>query len=84
MIDETLIVNLINERFDDVNARIDDLKRDVLATGQMHAKDDAEQFSKVESDMNDLKKFKWMLMGAVSAASSGSVVAIQKVLEHFK
>lgn len=84
MIDETLIVNLINERFDDVNARIDDLKRDVLGTAKSHSEHDDERFDKVELDLSEFKKIRWMIMGIISGGSALSVTALQKVLEHLK
>ncbi len=84
MIDERLIIDLLNQRFDDMSDRIDDLKRDVLSTADKHSKDDEVRFEKLESDVSKLNQMKWTILGMVSGLSSGGVVAIQKVLEHFK
>ncbi len=89
MMDERCLVDLINERFDDMNDKIDNLKSDMLresaaikAAQTSHEAQDATQFKNLHADLGGLKNLKMTVMGASSGAFA--VVAIVfKVVEHF-
>lgn len=89
MMDERCLVDLINERFDDMNAKIDNLKADMLRESQSikskqdtHEADDKAHFEKLGTDLGGLKNLKMTVMGASSGAFA--VVAIVfKVIEHY-
>lgn len=74
MIDDSNLVRLINERFDDLNSRIDDLKRDMVARAQNHEQEDKDRFTQIQAEIEPLKKAKWSNAGA--AGSSAAVITV--------
>ena len=75
MLDLNPLVYLINERFDNLNQRIDDLKRDLVQRQAMHEADDKERFEALAEEIEPLKKAKW-----VNASMAGSATAVVTVL----
>lgn len=71
------VVNLINERFDDLNARIDDLKIDMVKRHENHELDDKERFDHLQKEIEPLKSMKKSVAGSASIA----VVVVQSAAE---
>lgn len=80
MIDEGCLVDLINQRFDDLNARVDELKQDMVKRQDQHEVDDKQRFEKIQGDMSGLKNLKMTIMGA----ASGAFVVVQAAAEVIK
>ena len=89
MTDDRCLVDLINQRFDDMNGKIDDLKSDMLRESQTiktqqtsHEAQDAVQFKALHVDLGGLKNLKMTLIGASSGAFA-VITIVFKVVEHF-
>jgi DNA-binding ferritin-like protein len=89
MISESCLVDLINERFDDMKSQISELKADMLRESknlkdqaEVHENDDRFRFDQISQKMQAFEKIKWTVMGAASAAFV-VVQAAVKTLEHF-
>ena len=81
-VSESCLVDLINQRFDDLNARIDELKIDTVKRQDQHEVDDKARFEKLQNDLSGLKNLKLTIMGA----ASGAFVVVQaaaKIIEHY-
>lgn len=89
MYDDKCLVDLINQRFDDMNAKIADLKSDMVRGAEdikkrhdEHEVHDEERFKHTNSDLSNLRNLKLTVMGA----ASGAFVVVQaaaEVLKHY-
>ncbi len=89
MMDERCLVDLINERFDDMKDSIASLKADMLRESQgikdeqeAHMAADAIQFKNLHIDLGGLKNLKMTVVGATSGAFAVLTVVF-KVVEHY-
>lgn len=80
MIDESALIMLINERFDDMNGRIDELKHDIVARQDRHDVEDRERFQELRQEIEPLKHMKRSVAGSAGVA----VVAIQSIAEFLR
>lgn len=77
MHDDRFLVDLLNRRFDDLNARVDELKDDLKGMLNAHEQDDKERFTAISADLDSLKSARARLAGFIA----GCVLVIQLAAE---
>lgn len=73
--DEGPLIRLIIERFDDLNSRVDELKRDIAAKVDKHESDDIRRFDELKKEIEPLRNMKRSV-----ASSAGIVVLVIQTL----
>lgn len=83
------LIDMIRRRFDDLKADIQELKQDMLRESASrrrelveHKQEDNEHFNSLKADMEDQKKFKWLLIGGAGLAVI-IIEALANVLQAF-
>lgn len=80
IIDENHLFMLLNERFDDLNHRIDDLKLDMVKRHEQHETDDKVRFDHLHQEIEPLKKQRWANVG-VAGSGAALVTILAEVLK---
>ncbi len=82
MTDNSDLVKLIIERFDDLNHRVDELKRDLAGRYDQHEQDDRQRFQQIQSELEPLKQAKWST-AKVAGSSTAVVTLLAELLRQF-
>ena len=89
MYDDRCLVDLINKRFDDVNAQLSNLKSDMLRESQSlkekhdkHEEQDTERFGAINTKLQPIDRMRWTIAGAASVAFV-LLEAASKVIDHY-
>lgn len=86
MYDDRCLVELINQRFDDMNSKIDNLKSDIVARQDRHELSDQTQHSELSRKMNSVEINQSRIRWTVAGMSSVAFVLLEagsRVLEHY-
>lgn len=86
MYDDRCLVDLINQRFDDVNSKIDNLKVDIVTRQDRHELSDQTQHSELSRKMNGVEMSQSRIRWTVAGMSSVAFVLLEagsRILEHY-
>lgn len=86
MYDDRCLVELINQRFDDMNSKVDNLKSDIVIRQDRHELNDQIQHSELSRKMNVIEgsqsKIRWIVAG-MSSIAFVVLEASARVIEHY-
>lgn len=86
MYDDRCLVELINQRFDDMNSKVDNLKSDIVIRQDRHELNDQTQHSELSRKMNVIEgsqsKIRWIVAG-MSSIAFVVLEASARVIEHY-
>lgn len=80
--DNSDLIKLIIERFDDLNHRVDRLESNISLRYAQHEQDDKDRFIQVQAELEPLKKAKWS--NASAAGVSATIITfIAEVIRQY-